>query len=59
MTYYTVEVQSNISPALWHPQYPGDIPKWHFAVPAVSPEAAVRLMERNYPGRPVRVAPRL
>jgi hypothetical protein len=59
MAYYTVEVRPDISPVFWQPQYSGDIPKWHFAVPAVSPEAAVRLMERHYPGRPVRVVPRL
>jgi hypothetical protein len=54
---YIVEIEPKLSPLAWQPQYKGDTPRWYSNVFAVSPVAALKAMERVYPGWPKRVVP--
>ena len=45
VNYHTVQVDPPIALELWHPQYPGDVPHWHFLVEAESPDAAVKMVQ--------------
>jgi hypothetical protein len=60
MRRFTVEVRPPIAIELWNPQYPGDIPRWHFCVEARSEGEAVAIMARgDCKGMPMRVVPPL
>jgi hypothetical protein len=56
---YIVEIQLDIARAFWQPQGPGDTPRCRQAVIAPSAKAALRCIEAVYPGRPMRIVPRL
>jgi hypothetical protein len=59
MNCYAIELLPPLGAAAWQPQFPGDTPKWHFNVFAMSAQAALETMEQAYPAWPKRVVPGL